>query len=166
MCTDEEEEEEVEEEEEGEGQQHGHSYFQVSPIRDADLVADVIHGGTALSFVHAADSTYETYVTPPRESRFSGEVPAEGIEESLCSEQFSAKDSLGHEWEEINEESVEEEIPARDSDSVRNSIGSTEVASPSPVMLDRFRNDLPDDAPVYDGGMYFLSVPYEIIVLN
>ncbi|KAK4750488.1 hypothetical protein SAY87_003970 [Trapa incisa] len=156
MYTDDEEEEEKAEE--GEEQQHCHRYFHASPIREADdLVADVIHDGQALSFLHAADdSPYGIHVAPPQESKFSIQVPAESIEIeeiSQSSEQFSARDSPVREWKESSEEesAVDEDVPARDSVSVRNFIGSTEEMSPSPVMLDRFRKDLTDEhAHFYD----------------
>lgn len=167
MYTDEEEEEEEEEveeeEEEEEEPQHGHShrYFHVSPMGEAHLVADVIHGGKALSFLHGCNPC-GIHVNPPEESRNGSEAPGEDVEESQSSEQFTAQDSLGHESEECNQESREDEIPARHSDSVRRSVGWTVDAQPPPVMLDRFRNDLANSSPIYD-GKYILPVPYEII---
>ncbi|OWM65139.1 uncharacterized protein LOC116215525 [Punica granatum] len=136
------EEEEVEEEE----PQLGHSYFQVSSMEEADLVADVIHGGEALS-LHAGGSPYEFHKAPHEESGNCWEAPAGETDDSQSSEQFSARDSLGRE----REENTEEEIPARDSDSVHNSVGSTDDGPPSPVMLDRYRTDITNnDIPVYD----------------
>lgn len=152
-------EEEVDEEEEEE-LQHGHSYFHVNSMGEANLVADGVRGGEALSFSHAVRNPYKIIQeVAPEELGNCTEAPAQETEESLSSEQFSAPDSLGREREESNEESLKGEVLERDSDFVRNYISSTRDAVPSPVMLDQFQNDSANGILVFD-CINILSLSY------
>ncbi|KAK4752576.1 hypothetical protein SAY87_021374 [Trapa incisa] len=143
--------EEGEEGEEGEGEegeeeeevlQHGHSFFRVGSIEEADLLDGVIRGGEALSFMHVAESSYKNIdQVTPGELRNCRDAPLkETTEESLISsdDQFSASDSISR------------ELPAKDSEPVRNSVSSTGDEPLSPAISYEFQDDPANGIPVHD----------------
>lgn len=126
MFSDEEEEEEEELEERHSYHVHGHHQYYTE---NDHLVADIIHGGEALKFLPDGN--------------------LQGNRSSFSDQEFiSAGESLIEEDHDMSQGSESEqdhsanEIPVRDTASVRNSVSNDRVWTTSPITIDLHRGDL------------------------